>query len=223
MLIDYTVILQEHPQPSGSCTIKSDVHRNIRPTGQSQSLPNNPERDFSRHAKVEHLRHPASFPCMAQPPRIPDLESQRAAMKKLGFLAGKWSGEARIMRSTGDIELVQTEDAQYRLDGLILMIEAAGRNKADGKLAMQAVGVVSFDDEAGKYHMRSWNDGRYLETEVKLAESGKGMTWGFALGDIKLNSSLTIDENGNWTELHVINVGTQPPRKFMELKVSPQR
>jgi hypothetical protein len=160
---------------------------------------------------------------MAQPPRIPDLESQRAAMKKLSFLVGKWSGEARIMRSTGDIELVQTEDAQYRLDGLILMIEAIGRNKADGKLAMQAVGVISFDDEAGKYFMRSWNDGRYLETEAKLAESGKGMTWGFALGDIKLNSSLTIDENGNWTELHVINVGTQPPRKFMELKVSPQR
>ena len=160
---------------------------------------------------------------MTQPPRIPDLESQRAAMKKLSFLVGKWSGEARIMRSTGDIELAQTEDAQYRLDGLILLIEGIGRNKADGKLALQAVGVVSFDDETGKYAMRSWNDGRYLETEVKLAESGKGMTWGFALGDIKLNSSLTIDESGNWTELHVINVGTQPPRKFMELKVSPQR
>jgi hypothetical protein len=159
---------------------------------------------------------------MTQPPRIPELESQRTAMKKLAFLVGKWSGEASIMRSTGDIELVQTEDAQYRLDGLILMVEATGRNKTDGKLAMQAVAIVSFDDETGKYYMRSWNDGRYLETEVKLAESGKGMTWGFSLGDIKLNSSLTIDENGNWTELHVINVGTQPPRKFMELKVSPQ-
>jgi hypothetical protein len=159
---------------------------------------------------------------MTQPPRIPELESQRTAMKKLAFLVGKWSGEASIMRSTGDIELVQTEDAQYRLDGLILMVEASGRNKTDGKLAMQAVAIVSFDDETGKYYMRSWNDGRYLETEVKLAESGKGMTWGFSLGDIKLNSSLTIDENGNWTELHVINVGTQPPRKFMELKVSPQ-
>lgn len=161
---------------------------------------------------------------MAQQPRVPDTESQRAAMKKLSFLVGKWSGEACILRGSGEpLELVQTEEAEYKLDGLVLMIEGIGRNKADGKVALQALGVVSYDDEAGAYHMRAYNDGRYLETELKLADNGKGITWGFVLGEIKTSSVLRIDETGQWTELTEIAIGSQPPRKLMELKVSPHR
>jgi hypothetical protein len=161
---------------------------------------------------------------MAQQPRVPDVESQRSAMKKLSFLVGKWSGEARILRGLGEpLELVQTEEAQYKLDGLVLMIEGIGRNKTDEKVALQALGMVSYDDEAGTYHMRAYNDGRYLETELKLADNGKGITWGFVSGEIKTSSVLRIDEKGQWTESTEIMIGSQPPRKFMELKVSPQR
>jgi hypothetical protein len=71
--------------------------------------------------------------------------------------------------------------------------------------------------------MRTYNDGRYLETEVKLADNGKGITWGFVLGEIKTSSVLRIDEKGQWTELTEITIGSQPPRKLMELKVSPQK
>ncbi|MGB9464061.1 MAG: hypothetical protein WBR10_03020 [Candidatus Acidiferrum sp.] len=145
-------------------------------------------------------------------------------MKKLSFLVGKWSGEARILRGAGvTLELVQTEEAQYKLDGLVLMIEGIGCNKADGKAALQALGIVSYDDETETYRMRAFNDGRYLETELKLADDGKGMLWGFALGEIKTSSVLRIDEMGDWTELHEITIGSQPPRKFMELKVNPQK
>jgi hypothetical protein len=163
-------------------------------------------------------------PYMTQQPRVPDTESQRAEMHKLSFLVGKWSGEARILRGSGEpLELVQTEKAEYKLDGLVLMIEGIGRNKADGKVALQALGIVSYDDEAAAYHMRTYNDGRYLETEVKLADNGKGITWGFVLGEIKTSSVLRIDEKGQWTELTEITIGSQPPRKLMELKVSPQK
>ncbi len=160
-------------------------------------------------------------PCMTQLPRVPDIESQRAAMRKLDFLIGNWSGEARILRGPGEpLELVQTEEAHYKLDGLILIIEGLGRAKSDGKVALQAFGIVSYDDEAGAYRMRAYNDGRYLETELKLRENGKGITWGFALGDIKASSVLQINEKGEWTELHEITIGSQPARKFMELTVS---
>ncbi|MBZ5696318.1 MAG: hypothetical protein LAN36_13265 [Acidobacteriia bacterium] len=160
---------------------------------------------------------------MAQQPRVPDTESQRAAMKKLAFLVGKWSGEARVLRPSGEMELVQTEEAAYKLDGLLLTIEGIGRNKADGKLILQALGIVSYDDEAGAYHMRAFNDGRWLETELKLADNDKRIAWGFALGEIRTASVLRIDEKGDWTELHEITLGSQPPRKFMELRVSRQR
>jgi hypothetical protein len=51
---------------------------------------------------------------------MPDVEAQRAAMKKLSFLIGRWAGEARILRGPGEtVELNQQEEAQYKLDGLI--------------------------------------------------------------------------------------------------------
>jgi len=161
---------------------------------------------------------------MAQPLRAPDIEAQRAAMAKLGFLIGKWSGEARIFRGSGEpLDLTQTEEVQYKLEGLILMIEGVGRSKSDGKPALQALGIISYNDEAGTYRMRAYNDGRYLETEVKLSETGKGLTWGFAVGEIKTSSVLRINEKGEWTELAEITIGSQPPRKLMELTVSPQK
>ncbi len=145
-------------------------------------------------------------------------------MAKLGFLIGKWSGEARIFRGSGEpLDLTQTEEVQYKLEGLILMIEGVGRSKSDGKPALQALGIISYNDEAGTYRMRAYNDGRYLETEVKLSETGKGLTWGFAVGEIKTSSVLRINEKGEWTELAEITIGSQPPRKLMELTVSPQK
>jgi hypothetical protein len=43
-------------------------------------------------------------------------------------------------------------------------------------LGRKTLGIVSYDDEAGAYHRRAYNDGRYLETELKLADNGKGIT-----------------------------------------------
>ncbi len=35
---------------------------------------------------------------------------------------------------------------------------------------------------AERIGMRAFNDGRFLETELKLLGDGDGLTWGFALG-----------------------------------------
>jgi len=160
---------------------------------------------------------------MAQTMRAPDVEAQRAAMQKLSFLIGKWSGEARILRGGQMVDLIQSEEAQYRLRGLILTIEGVGRTKADGKLALQAFGIVSYDDERRTYRMRAFNDGLWLETDVKLAEDGKGTTWGFTFGEYRTSSVMRINEKGEWTELAELTVGTQPPRKFLELMVAKEK
>ena len=163
-------------------------------------------------------------PCMAQSPRAPNIEAQRAAMKKLDFLIGKWAGEARLLRGPGEpVVLIQTEEAQYKLDGLLLIVEGSGRAKEDGKLVLQALGVCSYDDESGSSRMRAFNDGRYLETEVKLLENGKGITWGFTSGQIRSSAVMRITEAGDWTEMHEITIGSQAPRKYMELTVKRQK
>lgn len=162
-------------------------------------------------------------PPMSQLPRVPDLEAQRAAMKEVSFLVGKWAGEARLLRGSAEsMELLQTEEAWYKLDGLILVIEGVGRTKS-GQPVLQAFGIISYDDESATYRMRAFNDGRFLEAQVKLLEEGKGMTWGFVLGAIRTNSVLRINENGEWTELAEITIGPEPSKKLLELTVRPQK
>ena len=125
-----------------------------------------------------------------------------------------------MQRGQGEpLELTQTENAQYKLDALVLLIEGTGRVVSDGKAVIQAMATISYDDEAKLYRMRAYNNGRYMETEVKLAESGKGLAWGFTFGQIKTSSTLGINDKGEWTEAGDITIGSQPPRKFLELTV----
>jgi hypothetical protein len=154
---------------------------------------------------------------------MPDLAAQRAAMQKLSFLIGKWAGEASVLRGPGEpVELLQTEEASYKLDGLILLIEGVGRSNSNGQPVLQAFGIISYDDENRIYRMRAFNDGRYLETDVKLSEEGRELTWGFTLGDIRTSSTLRINDQGEWTELAHITLGSQPSRKLLELTVRRQ-
>ncbi|MBV9264809.1 MAG: hypothetical protein JO061_01435 [Acidobacteriaceae bacterium] len=141
-------------------------------------------------------------------------------MKKLEFLVGEWSGEATVLRGPGQfVDMAQTESEHFKLDGLVLMIEGVGRTKTDGKVLLQALGLISFDDETGTYKMRAFNDGRWLETEVKMGDGGNSISWGFALGAFKTATVLRINENGEWTEHGEIIIGERPPQKMMDLKV----
>ena len=49
------------------------------------------------------------------------------------------------------------------------------------------------------------------------------MSWGSALGEIRTDTVLRINERGEWTELGEISIGTQPAKEFWELIVKPQR
>jgi hypothetical protein len=157
----------------------------------------------------------------AQPsPRGPDVNAQREAMKKVGFLVGQWAGAGRMLRAPGEwIEFDQTEYGEYKLDGLLLVIEGKGRAKSDGRVVLHAYGIVSYDDVTGRYHMRAFNDGRWLESDVLVADKGKELTWSFTLGDMTTNSNLRLTDAGEWTEGHEITIGSQPAKKFMELTV----
>ncbi len=141
-------------------------------------------------------------------------------MKKLAFLVGEWSGEASVLRAAGQfLDLMQTESAYFKLDGLLLVIEGVGLTKTDGRPALQALGLISFDDDSGIYLMRAFNDGRWLESEVKLADGENSISWGFALGEFKTGTVLRIDEQGEWTESGQLTIGDRPPQKLMELRV----
>jgi hypothetical protein len=94
-------------------------------------------------------------------------------MKEVSFLVGKWAGEARLLRGPAEaVELLQTEEAQYKLGGSILVIEGVGRTKSSGQSVLQAFGIISYDDESATYRMRAFNNDRFLETQVRPLEDG---------------------------------------------------
>jgi hypothetical protein len=69
-------------------------------------------------------------------------------MKKLEFLVAKWSGNASVIRGTGEsLKLIQTEEVQFKLDGLVMVIEGTGRNSS-GEIVFRAFATISYDDAA---------------------------------------------------------------------------
>jgi hypothetical protein len=150
--------------------------------------------------------------------RGPNREAQKEAMKKLSFLVGKWSGDASVESGPDrKIQLKQTEVVEYRLDGLIMVVEGTGRD-ASGKVVFNAVGVISYDEEKKAYEVRAYNDGRKIDSPLET--DGKGFAWGFEAGPAKVRHVMKLTESGDWDESTTVKVGEGPetPMVRMQLK-----
>lgn len=127
----------------------------------------------------------------------PDTAAIKTAMQKLNYLAGNWSGDAAVTLGPGKpMKIVQTEEVVYKLDGLVMLIEGTGRDE-NGKVVFNALATVSFDPGTNSYRIRAYRDGHYLDTEMKLTESG--FEWGFATGPVTVRNVMTL-KDGRWVE-----------------------
>jgi hypothetical protein len=149
-------------------------------------------------------------------PRQPDIAAQKAAMKKLEFLAGKWEGDAKVWRGPGEpIAVRQTEDVRMRLDGLVLLVEGTGRDPQSGKAVFNALATIAFDEVSGTYRTRAYHDGRYLDTELSVVD--KGYSWGYEAGPAKIRNTMRLSPEGEWVQTGEVLFGNAPPRKTMEM------
>jgi len=154
-----------------------------------------------------------------QPIHQPDPQKQRVAMQRLSFLIGTWSGEAHVQRGPDDVvTLAQTEEAYYKGDGLILVLEGTGRIGTEQPPFLQALAIISFDDATGTYRMRGWNGGRFMESDVQLLGDGRSLRWGVGAGETR-STLLHVDKEGLWTEKGELKIGSQAPRKYMDVTV----
>ncbi|MGH9664203.1 MAG: hypothetical protein ACRD9L_07255, partial [Bryobacteraceae bacterium] len=86
-----------------------------------------------------------SLSLAAQHPVPNGIDAQRHAMRKLSFLAGRWSGSVTIVRGPGEaLRLTQTEDVEYKLDGLVLLIQGKTAG-AYGKTLFSALATIAYD------------------------------------------------------------------------------
>ena len=153
-----------------------------------------------------------------QPPNLP---AQRDAMKKLAFLAGKWSGDATVRRGQNEtVKVKQTEEVQFKLGGLVLLIEGTGRNPDTGDVMFNALATIAYDEAAKVYHFRAYNDGRYLDTELKVPENG--FEWGFKAGPADVRFVMRLNDKGEWVETGDVKFGDNPPQRTFEMTLRKQ-
>jgi len=156
----------------------------------------------------------------AQQPPVSGPDIQREAMHKLAFLAGHWSGPATISQGPGEpLHLTQTEEIQYKLDGLVLLIEGASRDSS-GKVVFSALATVSYDDAAHAYRFRAYHDGRYLDTELTVAADG--FSWGFDAGPAHVANTMHLTGKGEWAETTEVTVGGNPPHRSVDMLLQHQ-
>lgn len=159
-------------------------------------------------------------PAPAQAPASNSIAVQQAAMRKLAFLAGKWSGPITVFRGPGQpLHLTQTEDVQYKLDGLVLLIEGRSAD-AGGNAQFQALATVAYDDASGAYRFRAYNDGRYLDTTLTVARGG--FSWGFTAGPAHIVNTMHLTAKDQWQETTQVSVGSNPPHPSVEMLLDRQ-
>lgn len=161
-----------------------------------------------------------SHSLVAQQPNSNSVEVQRDAMQKLSFLAGHWSGPVTIVRGPGEpLRLTQTENVDYKLDGLVLLIEGKSTS-ADGKVAFSAMATISYDDASGTYRFRAYHDGHYVDTELSVPANG--FLWSFTAGPAHIVNTMHLTSKGEWSEVTETTVGSYPPQHSMDMLLQHQ-
>jgi len=156
-----------------------------------------------------------------QPPVADTVKLQREAMRKLSFLAGHWSGPVSIVRGVGEpLHLTQTEDVDYKLDGLVLLVQGKSTS-ADGKTQFSALATIAYDDASHTYRFRGYNAGHYLDTELSVPDNG--FSWGFMAGPTHIVNTMHLPANGEWNEVTEVTVGSNPPHRSVDMLLHHQR
>jgi|SRR5581483_9546872 len=156
-----------------------------------------------------------SLSIAAQQPVPTNVEAQRQAMSKLSFLTGRWSGPVNILRGPGEaLHLMQTEDVEYKLDGLVLLIDGKSTS-ADGKVLFSALATVAYDDSSHSYRFRAYNNGHYLDTELSVLPTG--FSWSFTAGPAHIVNTMHLTGKGEWDEITEVTVGSNPPHRSLDM------
>lgn len=156
----------------------------------------------------------------AQSPDRSGVDAQREAMHKLAFLSGRWTGPITVFRGPGEpLHLTQTEVVEYKLDGLVLLIEGKSTS-SDGKVLISALATVSYDEDSKGYRIRAYNGGHYVDSELSVSSSG--FLWGFTAGPVRIINTMQLTAKGEWNENTEAVFGTNPPRHSMGMLLHPQ-
>ena len=137
-----------------------------------------------------------------RPATGPDAQitEQRAAISRLDFMLGTWTGNGWMMRGPGQrAEFNQTEVVQKKLDGTIITIDGDGRDKSNpDRIIHNAFAVFTYVPETKQYRFQPYLPGHQLD--VSPTVSDHSWTWGFDAPYGKTRFTLDFAD-GSWHEI----------------------
>jgi hypothetical protein len=143
-------------------------------------------------------------------------------MRKLDWWIGEWSGTASIQMGPGKPQQVQqVEHVQSKLDGRVLVIDGLG--KSGGRVAHQALGVVSYNEKTKKYEFDAWTarDG-HADAWIEVGEN-QTATWGFDTPQGKVRYAINLTKAGEWHEVGEFTRDGNSWMKFFEMTLAKKK
>jgi hypothetical protein len=130
-----------------------------------------------------------------------------------------------LLDDPAHILITQTENVQFRLDGVVLLVEGIGRGKLPGKdeegVLFNALGVMSYDAQAKKYKVKAYrSEGQSVDADMTLTE--KGFIWGFKEPQrgLEVKYTLTVTPKGEWHEIGEFSQDGKTWTKFIEMTLT---
>jgi len=155
----------------------------------------------------------------AQPPRD-NGAVHRAAIDKLGFLVGEFTGEGTMVLGAGErATFAQTERVRRAAGGTVLVIDGLGRSSESGggRVVHDAHATISWREETQSYVLRSHlATGHGIETWLKVANDT--VTWGFDSPGGAIVYTINV-RDGVWHEVGDITLRNGMKQRFIEIRV----
>jgi hypothetical protein len=159
---------------------------------------------------------PAATRAAEPPDALALLTPQREAMKALAALDGHWRGTATIFLANGSTRLLtQTERVGSLLGGAVKVVEGRGYG-ADGSTEFNALAVISFVPQTGRYVFRSYAQGHAGEYPFELRPDG--FRWSMRFGSTLIQHTATV-RDGEWVEVGERIDEGKPPVRIDELRL----
>ncbi len=149
-----------------------------------------------------------------------DLASKQKNMRAMSFLVGEWSGEGWIAMGPGEAQKFRShESVESRLDGLALVIEGIHEDAdaAPGDEPIHhALATLTWDGAKDAYRFSTHlANGRSGDFDGRL-EDGV-FVWGMEIPGRTIRYTITIGEDGRWTEVGEASTDGENWRQFFEM------
>lgn len=156
--------------------------------------------------------------------QMPDGSSHRAAIGKLDFMVGRWTGEAWMQRGSERVQTEMTETVERKLDGVVLQVEGRGVIPAAAggapRVVHHAFAVISFDAQSGAYGLRSYlASGLFGDFALTLIPGG--VTWSRDVPGGRVRNTARI-ANDEWHEVGEFSRDGVTWTPIMELRLRRQ-